>query len=475
MIGRFRWRSLGWRALAITGLVGLSPVILVGSSAAWDAQIGPRMLQRTAGATAELAADWATRGPAGVARSARRWRVRLRVVDEDGAVLADADYEAAPRWTDALFFANTTPTLAEHDAALPPLARRDEVEVARAFGQTGACEHSADGGLLVCHHARAQGGLVFHAAESSRRGLRSLHGMRYQVARLTLISAGLALIVGAWLGSRIVRPIEELRAQVLERVRARGSFEPVVLDRNDEVGDLARAFNELLVALRARDEANERFVADLAHEVKNPAAAVRAAAEALERGEPVSPERAARLARALRRSSQRMDDVVTGFLELARAEGGLGAQPREPVDLGALLEGIVEQARLRAGEGLEVGLTVVGGSLELPAVPVAMESALRNLVDNGLSFAQARLEVTLTADAQGLEIRVQDDGPGVAEQDLERVFERFYTTRAGREGTGLGLPLARAVFEAHGGHLTASSAPGQGACFSGWLPRDLSG
>ncbi|MCB9741051.1 MAG: HAMP domain-containing histidine kinase [Alphaproteobacteria bacterium] len=456
-------------------MIGLSPVVLVGASWVWDASVGPRMLHRTQMATQELSQSWAEGGPQAADRVARRWGVRLRVVDAEGALLADADHEAAPRWTDSVFFANTTPTLAAHDATLEPLARRDEVEVARVLGNTGACERSPDGGLLVCHHALSQDGVVLHATESSRRGLRGLRGMRYQVARLTLISLLIAFGVGAWLGWRIVRPIELLRDQVLSRAATRGSIEPVVLDRDDEVGDLAQAFNALLTTLRERDEATERFIADFAHEVKNPAAAVRASAEALERGESVSPERAARLARVLRRSSQRLDDVVTGFLELARAEGGLGAQPREEVELRALLEGVIEQARLRVGEGVAVELEVQGEDLRVQAVPVALESALRNLVDNGISFAQATLRVEARADELGVTLTVTDDGPGIAEADQGRVFERFYTTRAGKEGTGLGLPLARAVFEAHGGRLVVSSAPGEGARFEGWLPREPAG
>jgi signal transduction histidine kinase len=104
-------------------------------------------------------------------------------------------------------------------------------------------------------------------------------------------------------------------------------------------------------------------------------------------------------------------------------------------------------------------------------VPDRLEGALRNLLDNAASFAASEVRVHVAASASEVEVRVGDDGPGITEADLPRVFERFFTTRKDRQGTGLGLSLARAVIEAHAGRVTASSPPGHGATFTATLPR----
>ncbi len=99
-----------------------------------------------------------------------------------------------------------------------------------------------------------------------------------------------------------------------------------------------------------------------------------------------------------------------------------------------------------------------------------LEAALRNLLDNAASFARSEVRVSLTVGDQRIEIRVSDDGPGIAEADLPRLFDRFFTTRKDRQGTGLGLSLTRAVIEAHGGRVTALPPAGTGATFLVTLP-----
>ncbi|MCB9762511.1 MAG: HAMP domain-containing histidine kinase [Alphaproteobacteria bacterium] len=479
MIGRFRWRSLAWRALGITALVGLAPQLFVWISSVSDARVGQGMLRETEDA-ARRAAVLLHKGegsPRALDDIARRGAVRLRVLDAEDRVTLDLDHErgASVLYLVGRFFFGTdgAPTLAEFDASLPPLPDRMEVAAARSFGQDGGCQSSPAGKLLVCHHAAVvdtpQGRQLVYAQESSRRAIRALYDVRYQLARLTLFCGALALVVGGWLAWRIVHPIETLRRQVQARTRPVVSTAPVMLNRNDEVGDLALAFNELLGALRDRNAAYEGFVEDLAHEIKNPVAAIRAAAESMEAAETVEPDRARRLARVLRRSSQRLDDVVTELLELTRAEAGLAEHSVARVDLGALTAGLIDAMAPPEG-GPTVTLHRGNGPLEVDGAPSQLETALRNLLANALSFARSAVEVRASRRDDAVFIEVTDDGPGIEPEALARVFERFFTTRKREGGTGLGLAMTRAVVEAHGGVVDAHSTPGEGARFTVRLP-----
>lgn len=295
--------------------------------------------------------------------------------------------------------------------------------------------------------------------------------------RMTVAVIGSAAVMAWWLGWRMVRPLRSLQRQARERAAtaAPGGGAPsehaLVLPRDDEFGDLAAAFNALLAALEQRTRANESFVADLVHEVKNPAAAVRAAAEALERG-PADEARRERLARVLRDSSSRLDAVASRFLELARAEAGLSAEERTDVDLRALVEGLVREV---SAAHPDVSFTATCVDARVFGVPSALESAVRNLLENAASFAPlgdgaAAVTVNLVAEGERAELSVSDSGPGIPAEDRERVFDRFFTRRDTGNGTGLGLALVRAVARSHGGDAVAVETT-TGACLRWWVRR----
>jgi two-component system sensor histidine kinase ChvG len=347
------------------------------------------------------------------------------------------------------------------------------------------CRASPAGKLLVCHATRAivvDGNVeVLYVQESSRRAVRALYDLRYHLLRLSVLMLPLALGFSWWMGRRMVRPIEWLRERVLEKARSgnpRADLDPPHVD--EEVAELATAFNDLLGALDDRRRANEAFVADLVHEFKNPVAAIRTCAEALGAGG-VDEKRATRLAKILADSSTRLDALVSQFLELARAEAGMPNEARTVVDVAALARGVVGSTS-PAHPGVRF---VVNAEQEAPVLGVSprLESLIRNLVDNAGSFAGEGGEVRVSVQhdaAGGVALEVGDTGPGIPEQDLPRVFERFFTTRAVApageasarrgKGSGLGLALVKAVAEAHGGEVSAASPPGDGALFRVRLP-----
>jgi two-component system sensor histidine kinase ChvG len=297
--------------------------------------------------------------------------------------------------------------------------------------------------------------------------LYSRHYSFWQLAAIVLPSAA---VVGWWLGWRLVRPIERLRAQALEQARTVSPGAEFELVRADEFGELAGAFNRLLTELRSRAKDKEAFVADLAHEFKNPIAAIRAASEALQT-RPDDPARLDRLARIVRDSSQRLDGLVTQFLELARAEAGLSGDERTPVDVGALARARVRQfADDPRFDHLE--FVVQADPLSLHAVETGLQTVVDNLLENASSFAARRVEVLVHGDGSTAYLEVHDDGPGIAPEDRARVFDRYFTRRASGKGTGLGLAMVRALVGAHAGSVHATPRDGGGTVFVAQLPLE---
>ncbi len=441
--------SIWRRVLLALTLVVCVPLAIVWGAGPYEGFRG-QQLMANARAAAEAVANQAP-----LEDVARRHGVWLRVIGPVGQVVAEADHEADHsvwrRLGDVFFGPAGAPALRAWDRAQPPVGDRPAVRQARAEGGFATCVHDQSGRLQVCSAAARTGDRVALAIESSRRAVRALHDVRYQVLKLTLFVLLGALVLGIWLGFDIVHPIRSLHRQVV--ARSAGGRDPIRLSRRDELGELAGAFDRLLGALEARDEAKEAFVADMVHELKSPIAAVRAAAEAL-RGD-VTPERADRVANLLEDGARRMEHVVGGLLELAHAEAGLAAEARVDVDLRALADALVERMR-RDPRHAEVAFEVTGAPIHIEGAPGALETALGNLIENAAASG-AQIRVELSGARGKAEIRVTDDGP-LIDADVEaRLFERFFTTRDG--GTGLGLAMARAVAQAHGGELAYTRSP----------------
>ncbi|MFT3775103.1 MAG: HAMP domain-containing sensor histidine kinase [Minicystis sp.] len=486
-------RSLRIKVLLVVAAVAMAPQLFVAMWAAMERNLAGEMQARVAYASAEAArrlgerASFDAEAEREIASLARLHGLRLRVLVE-GRTVFDVDEDTGTdliHQIGMLFFGpDGAPSLAEFDATLGPADARPEIAEAEARGSASSCRNSPGGKLLVCHGARAVTGpkgvrAVVYAQESSRRAARALYDLRYQLARLSVITLPLAIGLAYWMGRRVVSPLETLRRQALARAGGVGSLGPVAstplaVRGQDEITDLADAFNTLLAKLAHRQGENERFVADLVHEFKNPVAAVRAAAEALADGK-VDEARARRLGKVLLDSSARLDALVSQFLELARAEGGLAREERTEVDVGAVARGLVEALRARF-DSVEIEIVIEGDALVL-GVAHGIDTMLRNLIENAASFAApqgdapARVLVEVIGGDAQVTARVTDSGPGIPKEDLDRVFTRFFTTRGRARGTGLGLALVRATAEAHGGAVRVTSEPGHGATFEVALPR----
>jgi len=412
-----------------------------------------------------------------VAEIAAKYKARIRVVPRVASAPAvDVDRDD-PRDAfnplEAFFFLARTATTSKDVDPPSPVLNRDETSYAIARGLYIDCFREE---VRVCRAVRApkdpEGrAWVVYVDKSSARAVEEVFFVRRTLLRLSLVTVPLALVLGAWAARRVTRPIAELRTEALAKASTESPGADLT-EHADEVGDLAAALNALLAALAERKAENEAFVADVVHEMKSPVAAVTAIAEALER--PTDEARRERLAKALSESAKKLDALVTQFLALARAEAGMPREEREDVDLAALAADALARARLDPRYAGVTFAAVTEPSV-VRGVALRLDAVVRELVENAASFAGDGGHVTVTAGAtrETCTLRVTDDGPGIAEENLGRVFERFFTTRGEKRGTGLGLALVRAVATAHGGQARVISpvAGGRGTTFELELPR----
>lgn len=472
---------LRYRAFVVVVLVTLAPVLFVLASNIYEGGLKQRLRAETV-EVAEVALEHAssTEPPATLVRLlADDAQARVRILSSDRRVLAEHDASRRSGLWHAIadFFAGpgTPHALAELDAELGALRQQPELAEAMTHGSANGCVIMDSQRMLRCFAVqRLSPDTYVYVEKASRRGTRALYEQRYQVLKVALFVLPGALLLAAWLSWRMIRPIERLRSQIQQRSARLGPGDDLPVERSDEFGELAGAFNDLLAKLRHRTEQNEAFVADLAHEFKNPVAAIRAAAERLEQGG-LDAERTARIAHVLDRSSRKLDELVSEFLELASADAGMRGEERTPVALSLLVRALLDQ--LASDERFErVRFSLDARSdATLTVVERRVRAAIGNLLENAANFAGdgGQVQVRVQRIHQELQLEVQDSGPGIARADLPHVFDRFFTRREG--GTGLGLALVRAVVEAHNGRVEAASEPGQGATFRLHFPLPNAG
>lgn len=255
------------------------------------------------------------------------------------------------------------------------------------------------------------------------------------------------------------------RLVVYAHEAAEGKRRTIPIEGRSELKRLAQALEHLRTELDGKTHV-ERVTQLLAHELKSPIAAVRGAAELLE--EERDPARRARLQQNIRHEAIRLQRIVEGVLELARAENRDRPPTREPVDLAALLD---EAVALRESRLAEKSLRVRSDLQPLPPLPAdrfLLRQALLNLLDNATDFSPQGGTIHLHLRAAGgqAELRVRDEGAGIPDYAQGRVFERFYSTPrpdSGQRGTGLGLNLVEQAARLHGGTIALSNHPDGGA------------
>ncbi|MDQ1541980.1 MAG: two-component system, OmpR family, sensor histidine kinase MprB [Actinomycetota bacterium] len=271
-----------------------------------------------------------------------------------------------------------------------------------------------------------------------------------------------AAVAGLLVGRAGLRPVERL-TKAAERVGRTGDLAPIEVEGADEIGRLARSFNEMLATVATSRALQRQLVADAGHELRTPLTSLRTNLDLLAQSDAAgarglaAPERAALLV-DVRAQVEELSGLVADLVELARDDRP--ASSTEEVDLAGVVERAIERVRRRAtGVAFDVdmqGWIVLGDT-------TALERAVTNLLDNAVKWSPPGGRVVVRLEEGRL--TVSDDGPGIEDADLPYVFDRFYrsTDARGMPGSGLGLAIVRQAAERHGGSVSAGRAPTGGA------------
>lgn len=284
------------------------------------------------------------------------------------------------------------------------------------------------------------------------------------------LACATAILSALLLTGAIAQPIRQLALashKVREGISATGRVRiPDLTARRDEIGELSAALRSMTQAIYDRMEAIESFAADVAHELKNPLTSIRSATETLE----IATDPAARekLMTVIKNDVARMNRLITDISNASRLDAELARQAQEPVNLRKLIADIVDlyATTLKDGEA-RVHFDGAGPPAYVSGNPTALSQVFRNLIDNARSFSPKGGEVRVflaSSPVEGearLRVMVEDDGPGVPPDALEKIFARFYTKRpagsAFGNNSGLGLAICRQIVASHGGRIWAEN------------------
>ena len=292
---------------------------------------------------------------------------------------------------------------------------------------------------------------------------------RWRIFRVAIFAAAVTVVLSLILANTIAGPMQRL-AVAAERVRhsvkARAEI-PDFTDRSDEIGHLSHALRDMTSALYNRIDAIESFAADVAHELKNPLTSLRSATETL----PLvrDKESRERLMDIIQHDVKRLDRLISDISDASRLDAELAREDARPVDLDDLLRATVSLYRdIHRDDLPELSLDIDRAPGTYPYRVIGHDSRLHqvmvNLIENAISFSPPRGLVKVTARRRGpeVEVTIEDEGPGIARENLERIFERFYTDRPHEtfgQNSGLGLNISRQIIAAHGGRLYAENRP----------------
>ncbi|MBA5224513.1 HAMP domain-containing histidine kinase [Streptomyces griseoaurantiacus] len=322
-------------------------------------------------------------------------------------------------------------------------------------------------------------GLVMYLEVPQTTELGYVEAMVSGIERATLVALGLAVVLALLAASGVLRPVRALR-RATRRMAAGHLDVRLEVTGSDELADLSQSFNEsaaelerTVAELRRLEAQGRRFVADVSHELRTPLAAMSAVTDVLDLEGDGETAEALRL---ISEGTNRLSGLVNDLMEISRFDAGVAALNRDEIDLAESVRRTVASRWPREGE-VELRLPEVG-VLRARVDPRRLDVVTANLVGNALRHGRPPVRLTLEVRKEGTGmawavLRVTDNGPGIAEDALPHIFERFYkasTSRSRSESSGLGLAITAENVRLHGGRIRAANRPGGGAEFTVELP-----
>lgn len=300
-----------------------------------------------------------------------------------------------------------------------------------------------------------------------------------EVRMISLIGIGVFTLLGAigayWIGRHALQPVHRLSSMV-RKIQPETLHQRLSVDGpQDEVKELADAFDDMLARLERAFEQQSQFVGNAAHELRTPLATLRTNLEVLQQDSEASLADYRQAAAIQDRALTRLENLVEDLLLLTSGEKEMRL---EPVDLGVLIAEVLEENRLLA-QSCEVTLHLESIHEEtLPANGPLLVRAISNLIENGIRYNHPGGSVKIAVQRQEgwILIRISDTGIGIPSEELPHIFERFYRVDKSRDqhkgGAGLGLSIAAHIVQLHRGRIDTTSIPGMGSSFTIWLPAE---
>jgi two-component system sensor histidine kinase ChvG len=421
-------------------------------------------------------------------------KTRARIYDRDGVLILDSRslygrgdvmrFELAPPSTG-------TPGIAERATIairtwlnrgdlplyreLGPENGKGYNEVSRALdGIKGSMVRINDRGEVIVsvavpvQHFRAVNGVLLLSTQGGDID-QMVTAERLAILKIFAVAAVVMIVLSLLLASTIAGPVRRLADSaegVRRRIRTRVEI-PDFTGRRDEIGHLSRALRDMTNALYNRIEAIETFAADVAHELKNPLTSLRSAVETLPLAR--NENSRSRLLAVIEHDVKRLDRLISDISDASRLDAELQRQDEAPVDLRRLLNTLTSVANeTRLGHDVMVEARFEGSprdTFSIPGHDSRLGQVVSNLLVNAQSFSLSggRVRVVCRRVRSEIEIVIDDDGPGIREDALEKIFERFYTDRPHQgfgQNSGLGLSISKQIIEAHRGRIWAENRSG---------------
>ena len=422
-------------------------------------------------------------------------KTRARIYDRDGGLILDS--RSFPGRGDVTRFELAPPT-----AGAPGIAERALIavrtwlnrgdlplyrelgpengkgysEVARALsGIKGSMVRINDRGEVIVsvavpvQHFRAVNGVLLLSTQGGDID-QMVTAERLAILKVGGVASAVMIVLSLLLASTIAGPVRRLADSaegVRRRIRTRVEI-PDFTHRRDEIGHLSGALRDMTDALYNRIEAIEMFAADVAHELKNPLTSLRSAVETLPLAR--NENSRSRLLAVIEHDVKRLDRLISDISDASRLDAELQRQDMTSVDLRRLLNALTSVANeTRRDNNVAVEVRFEGrgptDTFSVPGHDLRLGQVISNLLSNAQSFSEAggKVRIVCRRVRSEIEIMVDDDGPGIQEDALERIFERFYTDRPHQgfgQNSGLGLSISKQIIEAHGGRVWAENRSG---------------
>jgi len=324
------------------------------------------------------------------------------------------------------------------------------------------------------------GGIILHAPIEGIE--RTFAQMRETILWATLVGVVLSTAMVSYLSWSISRPLQKIERTAAEI--GRGNYaERVRVNVADEIGDLAKTINTLAEKLERVEQERRRldmirndFLANVSHELRTPLTAIQGFLEALQDGLVEEEEARQRYYAVMYAETVQVNRLVDDLMDLMKLENNEITLSKHPVDAAELIRRVAATFEQEAAEkGLAIEVQVQSGLDKLYADRDRVAQILKNLVKNAVKFTdEGTVRIAANQEGDWIRLTVADTGIGIAAEDLDRVWERFFKVDRGRskknKGTGLGLAIVKELVERHDGSITVESEPGQGSVFTVWLP-----